>query len=641
MKLNNLFEKGKIGNCIIPNRLIVPPMDTNYANEDGTLNERYISYYEEKAKGGWGLLINEACSVAPGAKGYQYVTSIYNDEQMQSHRKLTEVIHKYDSKIFCQIYHAGRQTNSMVNGGFQPVAPSAIPDPWNRELPRELTIDEIHTIIGQFGDAALRAKNAGYDGIEVHAAHGYLLAEFLSPYANKRVDAYGGSYENRVRIIREIMNDIRNKVGNDYPVTIRFSAVEAMEGGRDIAESRILAAEFEEMGFDALSVSSGVYGSYCKGVISSMYVEHAWTVDYAEEIKKIVSIPVITVNRINEPKMANLLLKMGKADFIAMGRGSLADPALPNKAKNGDFDSIRYCIGCLQGCVFNPLAKEAGCLVNPSIGAEYKEDLSKVESPKNIMVIGAGPAGLETAVIAATRGHNVTLYEKRNDIGGQFKSAAYPPNKGELATFAAWSRHRLEELGVEIKLNTEVTEQLIKEVNPDSIVVATGGTPLIPGIPGVDEPHVVTAEDVLLGNVATKDLIVVCGGGEVGGETATALAMQERAVTVVEMGPQTLKEMDPIQTTQLTQIMNKYGVNQLTNTKVMEIKEDCVVCEGSEGKIVLPAQTVVLAFGYRPVNNLEEIAKACCKEVHCIGGAVKTSNALIAIKEGYELGLKL
>jgi 2,4-dienoyl-CoA reductase-like NADH-dependent reductase (Old Yellow Enzyme family)/thioredoxin reductase len=641
MKLDYLFEPGNIGNCIIPNRLIVPPMDMNYANEDGTLNKRYIRYYEEKAKGGWGLIINEACSVCPGAKGYKYVTSIYNDEQMESHNILTKTVHKYESKIFCQIYHAGRQTNSNVNGGYQPVAPSAIPDPWNREMPRELTIEEIGIIVGQFGDAALRAKKAEYDGVEVHAAHGYLLAEFLSPYANKRTDKYGGSYENRVRIVREIISDIRKKVGNDFPVSIRFSAVEAMEGGRDIAESRILAAELEEMGFDALSVSSGVYGSYCKGVISSMYIEHAWTVDYAEEIKKIVSIPVITVNRINEPKMANLLLKMGKSDFIAIGRGSLADPYLPVKAKSGDLESIRYCIGCLQGCVFNPIAHEGGCLVNPAIGKEYREDFSKVENPKNIMVIGAGPAGLETAVIASTRGHNVTIYEKQNDIGGQFRSAAYPPNKGELATFASWSRHRLEELGVNIILNTEVTEEIIKNEHPDSIVIATGGTPLIPKIPGVGLPHVVTAEDVLLGNVVTKDLIVVCGGGEVGGETAAALAMQERDVTVVEMAAQTLKEMDPIQTIQLTKILDKYSVKQLTNTKVMEIKEECVICEGVGGQIVLPAQTVVLAFGYKPVNILEEISKAYCNEVYCIAGAVRTSNAVIATNEGYELGLKI
>ena len=260
---------------------------------------------------------------------------------------------------------------------------------------------EIHEIVSQFGDTALRAKKAGFDGVEVHAGHGYLLAEFLSPYANKRTDEYGGSFENRIRIIREILNNIRNKVGEDFPVTIRFSAVEAMEGGRDMAESRVLAVEFEEMGFDALHISSGVYSSYCKGIISTMYVEHAWTVDYAEEIKKLVNIPVITVNRINEPKMANLLLKMGKADFVAMGRGSIADPELPNKAKAGNLEDIRYCIGCLQGCVFNPKT-EVGCFVNPSVGHEYEQDLSKVKTPKNIMIIGAGPAGLQTAVTAAT-----------------------------------------------------------------------------------------------------------------------------------------------------------------------------------------------------------------------------------------------
>ncbi|KHL97044.1 NADH:flavin oxidoreductase [Paenibacillus sp. IHB B 3415] len=640
MKLDKLYEPMKIGNCEIPNRLVVPAMNTNFSNEDGTATERYIRYHETKAKGGWGLIITEDYSISQLAKGYQFVSGLYNDEQIESHKKLTETVHNYESKVFCQIYHAGRQSKSAVNGGLQPIAPSAIPDPWNRDLPREATINDIHEIISDFGDTALRAKKAGFDGIELHAGHGYLLAEFLSPYANKRSDEYGGSFENRIRIIREIMTDIRSKVGNDFPVIIRFSAVEAMEGGRDIAESRVLALEFEEMGFDALHVSSGVYSSYCKGIVSSMYVEHAWTVDYAAEIKKLVTIPVITANRINEPKMANTILKMDKADFIAMGRGSLADPDLPNKAKAEKYEDIRYCIGCLQGCIFNPKV-EVSCLVNPSVGLEYQQDLSKVEHPKDIMIIGAGPAGLQTAVTAATRGHNVTIYDKRNDLGGQFKSAAYPPNKGELATYTAWCRNKLKQLGVQIRLETEVTEELIKANKPDAIVVATGGTPLIPNIPGIDLPHVVTAEDVLLGKVATNDLIVVCGGGEVGGETAATLAMQERAVSVVEMTGTILRELDPIQTVQLTGILNKYGVTRHTNTKVVEITENAVACEGPNGRIELPAFTVVLAFGYKPVRDVEDFAKAHCPEVYSIGGAVRTGNALSAIQEGYQMGLKI
>lgn len=640
--LKKLFTPQKINNCVIPNRLAVTAMVANFCNEDGTLTDRFIKYHEEKAKGGWGLIITEDYAINPNAKGYQFIAGLYNDEQIEGNKLLTDTIHKYDSKIFCQIYHPGRQTSHFVNGSVQPVAPSAIPCPWCRDLPRELTVDEIHEIVGQFGDTALRAKKAGFDGVEVHAAHGYLLAEFLSPYANKRTDEYGGCFENRIRILKEVIADIRSKVGRDFPVTVRISGEERVEGGRTMAETYVLATEIESMGFDAIHVSSGVYSNYNKGIVSTMYQEHAWTVDFAAEVKKLVNIPVITVNRINEPKMADSIISMGKADFVGMGRGSLADPYLPMKAKMGDFESIRYCIGCLQGCVMQLLVgKGITCLVNPELGREYETDYTKAEQIKNVMVIGAGPGGLEAAMIAAKRGHKVTIYEQRNDIGGQFKSAAYPPFKGELSTFTSWIRHELKKLNVEIKLNTTVTEELIKEVDPDAIVLATGGTPVKPNIKGIDKEHVVFAEDVLLGKVPTKDLIVVCGGGEVGGETAAALALEHKKTSIVEMLPEILKELDPIQTLELTNILNKYGVERYTNTKVVEITEKGVVCEGKDGLFTLPAETVVLAFGYKPNNALEDKARAYCKEVYTIGGAVKTSNALTAIQDGFQVGLKL
>ena len=277
--------------------------------------------------------------------GYNQIAGLWKDDQISSHKKLTERVHQYDSKIFCQIYHAGRQSGAFVNGGVQPVAPSGIACPWLQSIPRELSYEEIKEIIGQFGDTAFRAKLAGFDGIEIHAGHGYLIAEFLSTYVNKRTDEYGGCFDNRVRFLKEIYEDIRKKTGPDFPVMVRFSADECEPGGRDISESRVLASMMAEWGVDALHVSSGVYGDHNKGIVSPMYVGHAWTVDFAHEIKQLVDIPVVTVNRINDPRMADSILTMDKADFIAMGRGSLADPWLPDKAKNGELTSIRYCIG--------------------------------------------------------------------------------------------------------------------------------------------------------------------------------------------------------------------------------------------------------------------------------------------------------
>jgi len=640
--IKKLFTPHKINNCIIPNRLVVTAMVANYCNQDGTATDQYIAYHEEKAKGGWGLIITEDYGVNENAKGYQNIACLYNDEQMESHKKLTDTIHQYDSKIFAQIYHPGRQTSHFVNGDVQPVAPSAIPCPWCRDLPRELTIEEIKEIIGQFGDSALRAKKAGFDGIEIHGAHGYLIAEFLSPYTNKRSDEYGGGFENRVRFLREVIVDVRSKVGKGFPVIIRISGDEMVEGGRTIAETRELAIELEDMGFDAIHVSSGVYGNYNKGIVSTMYAEHGWTADFAAEVKKLVNIPIITCNRINDPKMADTLICLDKADFVGMGRGSLADPELPNKAKNGDFESIRYCLGCLQGCV-SQLLKGASitCLVNPELGLEYKKQEMKTSNPKNIMVIGGGPGGLEAAMIAAKKGHKVTIFEKSDDLGGQFKAAAYPPCKGELATFTAWLRNELKKLNVKIQMKTTVDEEIIKSENPDAIIVATGGTPVVPNIKGIDLPKVVIAEDVLLGKIPTTDNVVVCGGGEVGGETAATLAQQEKNISIVEMLPDMLNELDEVQTISLKKILNYYGVKSYLETKVVEITEEGVVCENKEGIFTIPATTIILAFGYKPNNSIEVVAKANCKEVYVIGGAKKTGNAMTAVREGYNIGIEI
>lgn len=640
--LKKLFTPMKINNLVIPNRLAVTAMVVNYCNEDGSATERFIRYHEEKAKGGWGLIITEDYAVNENAKGYAYIGGLYADSQIESHKRLTDRIHQYDTKIFCQIYHPGRQTSHFVNGGVQPVAPSAIPCPWCRDLPRELTKEEIKVIVSQFGDCALRAKKAGFDGVEVHSAHGYLLAEFLSPYSNKRVDEYGGSFENRTRILREVIADIRSKVGNDFPVTVRISGDEMVEGGRTINESLELAVLIEELGFDAIHVSSGVYGNYNKGIVSTMYSEHGWTVDFAAQVKALVGIPVITANRINDPRMADVILCQGKADFIGMGRGSLADPFMPAKARGGDFESIRYCLGCLQGCVCGLLRGESvTCLVNPEVGIEYKADYNKPENPEKVMIVGAGVGGLQAAVTAAKRGHQVEVFEKSGDIGGQFKAAAYPPCKGELATFTSWLRHELGKLQVQIHLNTEVTGDLIDAFKPDAIILATGGAPVVPPIPGIDKKHVFTAEQVLLGEVPTTDNIVICGGGEVGGETAALLGQEEKKVDVVEMLPEILKELDGVQTISLKNILNRYGVGIHTNTRVMEILDDGVVCERDGERFTIPATTVVLAFGYKPWNPLETMAKEKCDRVYVIGGAAKTSNAMYAVRDGYDIAMNL
>ncbi|WP_094606573.1 NADH oxidase [Sporomusa silvacetica DSM 10669] len=641
--LKKLFTPYSIGNCLIPNRLVVTAMVTNYNNSDGTATERYIAYHEAKARGGWGLIITEDYSVNEQAMGYKYIAGLWNDSQIASHKAFTDRIHQYESKVFCQIYHAGRQSHAGVNGGVQPVAPSAIPCPWCRDLPRELTIPEIKKIVQDFGDTALRAQKAGFDGIEIHGGHGYLIAEFMSPYANKRIDEYGGNLLNRLRIVKEIIDDIRTKVGPDFPVIMRFSADEVIPGGRDMSETRIIVQFLEKWGLDGLHISSGVYGNH--GIAAPMHIPHAWIVQYAEEVKKLVKIPIITVNRINDPFMADNIIAMDKADFVGMGRGSLADPDLPNKAKEGDFESIRYCIGCLQGCTGALASKgtetSVHCLVNPTLGQEYKIDYSKVPVAKKVFVAGGGPGGMEAARAAALKGHEVHLYESNDQLGGQFRSAAYPPFKGELATFTVWQIRELNKLGVNIHLTTTLTADIVKQEKPDAVIVATGATPIMPRIPGIDSPNVFNAQDVLLGKVATGNNIIVAGGGMVGAETAAHLALQQKKVCVVDMLPEIAGDLDGVSREQLLKLLDEYRVEQITNAKVYEICTQGVLLD-KHGIITLhPADTVVIALGSRKNDKLYEELEEFTGKKMVIGDAVLPRQAIEAIFEGFEAGLNI
>jgi len=643
--LTELFTPAKIGSCEIPNRLIVPAMVVNLCTEDGMITERYIRYIEEKAKGGWGMIITEDYAVNENAKGYQFIPGLYNDAQIEGNKKLTETVHKYESRIFCQMYHPGRQSKHAVNGNVQPLAPSAIKDPFCMDLPKEMTREEIHQIVRDFGTTARRAKEAGFDGIEIHAAHGYLISSFLSPFTNKRVDEYGGCFENRTRILDEVYAAIRQNVGNDFPVQVRISANEYLLGGRTEADTYELARHLDELGVDAIHVSNGMYASpIVRQIIAPMYTEHAFNMDAAEQVKKLVSCPVIVTNRINDPKMADTILKMGKADFIGMGRGSLADPHLPAKAKAGKFENIRYCIGCLQGCEAGLLAGTcATCLVNPRVGREYENPMEKTASPKKVMIIGGGPAGLMAAETAAKVGHVVAVYEAKAQLGGQFRSAAFPPGKGELSTFVSSLRKSLEDLKVPVHTGTEVTEDLIKAEKPDAVIIATGAKPLVLPIEGIHGANVVTAEDVLLGNVDVKPgPVVVCGGGEVGGETAHFLTQTCQDITLIEMRDDILNDMFPLMRMCLMDYIKEGGIKVLTGAKVASITEDSVSYTDADGNLKsVPAATVVSAFGYKAYNPLEETVRKYCDNVKVVGCAVKAGNALTAVREGYEAALAL
>lgn len=642
MKVEKIFTPYRIGNCEIPNRLVVPAMVANMC-PDGTATEQYIKYHEEKAKGGWGLIITEDYRINEHAAGYPAVAALYDESQIPSHKNFTDIIHKYGTKVFCQIYHAGRQSNHSVNGGIQPVSSSPVPCPWNKEVPHELMVEEIKQLVKDFGRTALNAKKAGFDGIEIHAAHGYLIHEFLSPNCNHRIDEYGGTYENRMRFLKEVMEEVRSQVGNEFPISVRFSAEENTEGGRRFFESRQMIMDIEAMGADALHLSNGMYGVRSSlGIVASFFQQHGWNMDFAEEAKKLVSIPIITVGRISEPAMAEDIISSGKADFVAMGRASLADPHWPNKAKAGCNNDIRQCIGCLQGCTASTYqGVPIYCLVNPELGHEYEYDYSKAQNSKNIFIAGAGVAGMEAARAAAIKGYNVEIFEKKDTVGGQFISAAYPPYKGEFTTYTAWLYREIQKSdNIKLHLNTELTVDMVKEAKPDKVILASGAKPVIPNVPGIHNSNVVLAEDVLLGKSDTGMNVLVVGGGMVGSETAAYLGMQCKSkVTIVEMRDSIAMDMEAGIRDDLKDCLRRCYVDELTGTSIVGVTDESALLKKGDEVTLFPCDTVVLAIGTRSFCPLEEELKGICETV-VVGDAIKARQAIQASSEGFKAGFE-
>ncbi len=635
--LNHIFNPYTIKGKTIKNRLVVPAMVANYCTEDGFATEQYTAYHETKAKGGWGLIITEDYAINPYGKGFVGVAGLWKDEQIEGHAKMVERVHAHGSTIIAQIYHCGRQTNSAVIGR-APVAPSPIPCPMNQEMPHELTIDEIHELVEQFGDTALRAKKCGFDGVEIHGGHGYLIAEFLSPYTNKRADEYGGNLQNRVRFLLEVIANVKKKCGDDFIVGFRISGDEKIEGGRSIADTQVIAMMAEEAGIDMIHVSVGTYGSPSVPTVPLYAKEHAWIADYAAELKKVVDIPVITVGRFNDPCLANMAIKSGKADFVAMGRASLADPALPKKAEEGKFEEIRQCIGCNQGCINRLNVQEKiSCVLNPTLGHEYEIEEKTTDVKKKVLVIGAGPAGLTAAVEVKKAGHEVVVLERDHMAGGQFRLAAVPPFKGEIINFINWQLNECKKLNIPVNYNTEATVERVKEEGADVVILASGANPVKPPIPGIYLPNVVTANDVLSGKVNVGFTNVVIGGGQVGVETAFHLAIQFKQASVVEMLPEIMAS-DMGERMILTPFLMQRGIGIHTSTKVLEITEDYVLVNDGTKDFEIPCDNVVLAIGSRPNQELKEPLEAAGFEVRCVGDADKVANVMAATHLGFKLG---
>ncbi len=556
----------------------MPPMATYYADQEGVVNDRHIAYYTERARGGVGYITFEHTGVMRQGKTSPHMALICSDQHIPGFKRLVEAIHREGGKIIIQINHAGRETSPSITG-FPVVAPSAIPFPNRKRIPKELTPLEIQEIVEAFGKAAWRVKESGADGVEIHIAHGYLINQFLSPFSNKRTDEYGGSPKGRMKMALEVLRAVRQQVGPDFPVVCRLSADEYIEGGLRIEDTKEVAKALEQNGTDALHISACVPASAYL-MIPTYYVEEGIFVPLAQAIKSVVSIPIIAVGRIRTPKLANQILSEGKADLIAMGRTLIADPHLPQKALEGRFKDIIPCISCNR-CIQSILEGGLRCAVNPETGNEEAFRIKKTSHPKNIWIIGGGPAGMKAAEITALQGHKVTLYEKEERLGGRFLFAAVPPRKQVLKEFIDYLTRQLEKLPIRINLGKSFSSDLLNENKPDVIISATGAKPFHPFIEGIHEVDAVNVEEGLLGSLNLGGKILIVGGGGTGAEVADYLSEKGKEVTLVEMLGGIALDLNEYLRFFLNERLSKKGVQILLSSKAVKFEKGGVVVQGN------------------------------------------------------------
>lgn len=633
MKFPKLFAPGKIGSMRLKNRIVMPPMVRNYADGRGFVTPKYVDHIASIAKGGVGMMILEASFISPEGKGFKNQLAIHTDKAIPGLRKLVAAAHAHGAKIGVQIYHAGRQT-VKENSGHEPVAPSAIPDPLEQAMPRELTVAEIGALVKAYASAARRTKLAGCDFVEIHGAHGYLINQFLSPFSNRRSDEYGGTQEKRNRFMLEVISAVRDAVGLAFPVTIRVSADEMVEGGLGLKEMVGICRVIAKSGVDAIHVSAGVYGSYVKGyMIAPMAMPDGLLVKYAKAVKNAVDIPVIAVGKIRTPQACEEVLRAGFADFVAVGRSLLADPEWPNKARRGRVDLINKCVACNQGCISRLFAQQdVQCTVNPAVSREALF-AGRSGTRKKVLVIGGGPAGLMAAKTAAGRGHLVTLYEKGKALGGQVPAAARLPHRADWSAFLATLIADVKRAGVKVIAGKEFVPSLVKKGEFDTAIVAIGSSPAFPPIPGIGRPNVLLARDYNEGRVKAKGRVAVVGGGCQGAQTAEALA-KKHDVTLVEMTSRIAVDAPLDDGALLLGRLQALGVKIMTEAKLKSIGPDGVIVETRKGEVAVPADTVLVCLGAHPNADIASRLKASVKKVQTVGDAMHPRRITEAVAEG-------
>jgi 2-enoate reductase len=633
-KIEKLFEPAKIGKLSIRNRIVMAPMGIIGLTEpDGKILQRAIDYYVERAKGGVGLIVTGLflpildIEFGPLKKqGFSFIPRVDNPDVIPLLSELTDSVHRHGAKIAIQLTAGfGRVLNPhllALLGMDTTIGASAVPNVWDQKvITRELTTEEVETLVGSFSTAAEIVKSAGFDAIELHGHEGYLMDQFTTSLWNKRKDKYGGDLDSRLRFSLEIIRNIKEKAGKDFPVIYRYAINHYVEGGRGVEESLEIARRLEKAGVDALHVDAGCYDNWY-WPHPPIYQPPGCMVDMAETAKRVVRIPVIAVGKLGYPELAERILKEKRADFVAIGRSLLADPEWPLKVKEGRPEDIRPCIGCQDGCLARiTIGAYISCAVNPATGNEKEFTIAQAEQPKSVLIVGGGIAGMEAARVAALMGHKATLYEKRDRLGGHLIEGSVPPFKHDLELLRDYYVTMLGKLGVKTVLGKGVTPKLVQEMKPDVVIIATGSTPIIPEIPGIDKDKVVSAIDLLLGRKKAGGRVVVAGGGLVGCETAIYLAQNGKRVTIVEMLDEIIPDVFEANKQYLYKMLAENGVSVLTNTNLVRVTDDSavVINQFRRYEAKLPADTIVIAMGLKPERGLVKALEGKVKELHTIG----------------------
>lgn len=635
--MEKLFSPFQLKNLRLKNRIVMPGLASFLIEDDGSITDKTIEHYRMRAAGGPAMVIVEACAVSPEGIVSPHQARIYEDRFVEGLSRIAIVIKSEGAIPAVQIHHGGRQTSVRVIKK-KPFSPSHLPCPTISGEVEPLTVGGIQEIVHKFGDAAARAVEAGFELIEIHGAHGYLINQFLSKFSNIREDPYGGGTTGRTRFAREIVEEVRKRIGNDFPLSFKISAQEFVPNGLTVDESIRVLKQLVEAGIDIVQVSAG-NDATPEWICQPMFMEKACLANSAEKIKEALNIPVMAVGRINDPIVADNLIGKGKADLVCIGRGLLADPEMPIKAKEGRLDDIRTCIAC-NTCMESIFRKgRVECLVNPTLGREKEMRLTPADPPKKVMVIGGGPGGLNVAWVAAKRGHDVSLYEKQSELGGQLLLGSITNFKKELLSLINFQKRQVEKSGVTCHLNFEVTLDTVKEVKPDVVILATGSVPITPPIKGIDGPNVIELPQAFNSKTPSKKKTVVIGGGATGCEVALYLSENGCPVTIVEMLPKIGMKIESITRKMIFKRLKENNVQILTECQISKITENGVFITDKDGReTFLESERVVSAVGNRADNSLYDQIKSLGIPIFQIGDCLEPRSAKAAIYEGAVIG---